>query len=445
MEDSLCSESTMSFFIQPCDFCNSNVAVLYCKADSAKLCLLCDHQVHCANALSLKHLRSLICDNCGAEPASVHCSKDNLVLCQHCDASSSVSSSLYSRTPIEGFMGCPSAIELASILELDLNPKIFTNSDIGYPLYEQNMVNLHDLVVPSGSFSVFLCTEKCRREMHQQLIELGKRENMRVNGDAEELGPETPPSRCEQLGNSESLEMENVDEEELLNQQMPLTSLLMLPNQEDARESDGVAEGDLLWDCSPTYQAAQIWDFQLGTTRDGAEPGPEEAGYDAKDPGFRIKNYRNLTKEAAFFNARKLLEDTNELSCSAPCEDILSRDSCSNKQLSRHTARTGETESTSLIESSSESILEEAKTCYSPRHAKVVERPRLGWFGTADRVRPKVDTELLAQNRCIAILRYKEKKKTRRFDNRVRYESRKAMADSRKRVKGRFVKASENC
>eukprot|EP00897_Mesotaenium_endlicherianum_P001811 jgi/Mesen1/1658/ME000135S00652 len=42
-----------------------------------------------------------------------------------------------------------------------------------------------------------------------------------------------------------------------------------------------------------------------------------------------------------------------------------------------------------------------------------------------------------------AMLRYMEKKKNRKFDKRIRYESRKARADIRKRVKGRFVKAGQ--
>ncbi|KAL1219592.1 Zinc finger protein CONSTANS-LIKE 10 [Cardamine amara subsp. amara] len=42
-----------------------------------------------------------------------------------------------------------------------------------------------------------------------------------------------------------------------------------------------------------------------------------------------------------------------------------------------------------------------------------------------------------------AVLRYKEKKKARKFDKRVRYVSRKERADVRRRVKGRFVKSGE--
>ncbi|XP_039029361.1 zinc finger protein CONSTANS-LIKE 9-like [Hibiscus syriacus] len=43
--------------------------------------------------------------------------------------------------------------------------------------------------------------------------------------------------------------------------------------------------------------------------------------------------------------------------------------------------------------------------------------------------------------RSDAVMRYKEKKKTRKFEKRVRYASRKERADVRKRAKGRFVKA----
>ena len=58
-------------------------------------------------------------------------------------------------------------------------------------------------------------------------------------------------------------------------------------------------------------------------------------------------------------------------------------------------------------------------------------------------VATKADLERLAQNRGDAMQRYKEKRKTRRYDKTIRYESRKARADTRLRVRGRFVKASE--
>ncbi|CAL9119270.1 unnamed protein product [Musa textilis] len=47
------------------------------------------------------------------------------------------------------------------------------------------------------------------------------------------------------------------------------------------------------------------------------------------------------------------------------------------------------------------------------------------------------------QARNEAKMRYNEKKKSRLFGKQIRYASRKARADTRKRVKGRFVKADE--
>ncbi|XP_027344483.1 zinc finger protein CONSTANS-LIKE 9-like isoform X3 [Abrus precatorius] len=56
---------------------------------------------------------------------------------------------------------------------------------------------------------------------------------------------------------------------------------------------------------------------------------------------------------------------------------------------------------------------------------------------------PCPENSLQSANRSNAVMRYKEKKKTRKFDKKVRYASRKARADVRRRVKGRFVKAGD--
>ncbi|KAF2284741.1 hypothetical protein GH714_029967 [Hevea brasiliensis] len=56
---------------------------------------------------------------------------------------------------------------------------------------------------------------------------------------------------------------------------------------------------------------------------------------------------------------------------------------------------------------------------------------------------PCPESSCPSANRSNAVMRYKEKKKTRKFEKRVRYASRKARADVRRRVKGRFVKAGD--
>lgn len=59
-------------------------------------------------------------------------------------------------------------------------------------------------------------------------------------------------------------------------------------------------------------------------------------------------------------------------------------------------------------------------------------------------VAPKeVVRELTSQERDTAISRYKEKKKNRRYEKHIRYESRKVRAETRTRIKGRFAKMDQ--
>lgn len=100
-----------------CDFCGNNTALLYCRADSAKLCFTCDREVHSTNQLFTKHTRWLLCNLCDSSPASILCSTESCVFCQNCDwESHDKQSALHERRPLEGFNGCPCVSELLSIL-----------------------------------------------------------------------------------------------------------------------------------------------------------------------------------------------------------------------------------------------------------------------------------------------------------------------------------------
>ena len=62
-----------------------------------------------------------------------------------------------------------------------------------------------------------------------------------------------------------------------------------------------------------------------------------------------------------------------------------------------------------------------------------------------------IDTEMMVgaahnltmQEREAKVMRYREKRKRRRYDKQILYESRKAYAELRPRVNGRFVKVPE--
>uniref|UniRef100_A0A5B6YP87 Putative zinc finger protein CONSTANS-LIKE 14-like isoform X1 n=1 Tax=Davidia involucrata TaxID=16924 RepID=A0A5B6YP87_DAVIN len=361
-------------------------------------------------------------------------------------------SSLHDRKPVEGFFGCLLAIELASVLGFDLKLHNSMNSNNYTSVCKSTVLTSQDLnedgptsdSVPSVEFSAMLklrnlSCEKYKNVVYKQLVELAKREMTRVDGDGAELGRGTPGS-CGLQGNPESTKG---DDEKLLHSQTPFTSLLMLPTPVDLTENDCVAEVDNMWNCNVSYQAPQIWDFHLGRSSICEEPGLLEVGYDASDPGFTIKNYSDLAKEASLATT-EVLQNMYEMNCSTIYEGMPSQNNHSRQLMSIHRPTTAESKNVTIAGPSLEFRLVEPKTYSSASNFQFGEQPFLAGNETIKTETAKVNMGLLARNRGNAMLRYKEKKKTRRYDKHIRYESRKARADTRKRVKGRFVKASES-
>lgn len=264
-----------------CDFCNQQPAVLYCRSDSAKLCLLCDQHVHSANLLSRKHLRSQICENCGSEPVSIQCTTDNLVLCQGCDwdahGSCSVSAT-HERSPVEDFSDCPSALELASLWGFDLE----CLKKAGQPPNpaSQNWFGAHDfdilqdLIVPQpkengvvwGNIDYGEMTMekemKCGKQnqvLYMQLVELLKKELM-VGGE-KNLDPPETLNKSDLNGNAEttSFELKNGIEANGIGLQSGFASLLMMPTHHDQfKQSDDIVDGDIYWSSSNQHNVQVV-------------------------------------------------------------------------------------------------------------------------------------------------------------------------------------------
>lgn len=68
-----------------CDSCKTTSATVFCRADSAFLCLGCDCKIHEANKLASRHARVWVCEVCEQAPASVTCKADAAALCVTCD------------------------------------------------------------------------------------------------------------------------------------------------------------------------------------------------------------------------------------------------------------------------------------------------------------------------------------------------------------------------
>ncbi|KAL3511487.1 hypothetical protein ACH5RR_030888 [Cinchona calisaya] len=462
----------------PCDFCNDEMAILYCRADSAKLCLLCDHQVHSANALSRKHLRSQICDNCSSDPVSVRCATDNLVLCQDCDwdaHGSCVFSKAHDRSLVEAFSGCPSALELASAWGLEIQDKktrFVVVEDAGRLDWGATAggflesVLLPEFMVPNdnnGSSSVTFSDcggelmkkhsppncGKQKQVIMKQLMGLLERDLLDSGGGGgEDLGPGAPNASGGGgvwQGNEERGGLKNGDDgvvgfvnqefqpQQQQQQNAPFMSLLMVQTPPNPKENDRLMEGNM-WNTNACDQSTQIWDFNLGRLRGNDETNPLELDYSANDVGFMMKSYGELLKEASLATTRGL--ELSGLKCSIVNEDMTSLNNFNSPTANQGPAKS-ERNNLPMGRATSGSC-----KCYGDlTDIHPVEQTVLVKSESTTTAIAKVDKELLANDRGNAMQRYKEKKKTRRYDKHIRYESRKARADTRKRVKGRFVKA----
>ncbi|GJN38998.1 hypothetical protein PR202_gb28088 [Eleusine coracana subsp. coracana] len=58
--------------------------------------------------------------------------------------------------------------------------------------------------------------------------------------------------------------------------------------------------------------------------------------------------------------------------------------------------------------------------------------------------RGEVPRPVMGEGREARLMRYREKRKNRRFEKTIRYASRKAYAETRPRIKGRFAKRTDN-
>uniref|UniRef100_A0A7C9D135 CCT domain-containing protein n=1 Tax=Opuntia streptacantha TaxID=393608 RepID=A0A7C9D135_OPUST len=339
-----------------CDYCGLNSAVVYCAADSASLCLLCDREIHSANALSLKHIR---------------------VPTRKPDA-------------MDGFSGCPSSAELVSLLGV-------------LPLDE-----FKDLVVP--------CLGEEEKEVYGQLGKLGRREEKEEERECAEFGPNTP-NICGNMDGFDQLELD-IDASKVVQPNMDFSSLVLING--DGNGNGGHAEetgensflnnghGDPLWDFDQApYPVNQVRDYPWG---------------------------RSWDIEEIPCSSKRMAENVNEIECSG----IFSSSHSTNTLCEQIFANVDHCSMTS-VGAAPEPKPMTSETFDGKHNFQVME-----WHcWRKPMTMSQADMEQLAETRGKAMQRYKEKKKTRRYEKQIRYESRKARAETRKRVKGRFVKTSD--
>ncbi|XP_041016756.1 zinc finger protein CONSTANS-LIKE 13 [Juglans microcarpa x Juglans regia] len=356
-----------------CDNCSEATALLYCRADSAKLCFLCDREIHSANQLFSKHTRSPLCDACDFSPASIFCSTESSVLCQNCDwERHNLSLSLvHNRRPLEGFTGCPSVSDLMAIVGFEEvgNKALFLSDEnddadefSDFLVWDDasHVFNFDDLIGSTNSAHEF-------QAMGGPPLPLPKNRNAACGQYKEDI-----LSQLREMAKSEpNSNHEAADAEPLINYR----SLVPEQNVQPRHMCTGFAH-DAEQIESPDFGAG---DFQWFS--DGGQAANQ----------FCISN---SFKRSYIEESPVVPEKHSDIGGSVS-----------------HANDGNEAQSLHVIISENSSAL------------------------------PKVSPhELNSQERDSALSRYKEKKKTRRYDKHIRYESRKVRAESRVRIKGRFAK-----
>ncbi|XWS31109.1 hypothetical protein CRYUN_Cryun23aG0049500 [Craigia yunnanensis] len=397
-----------------CDFCGDLRPVVYCRSDAACLCLSCDRNVHSANALSKRHSRTLLCDRCNSQPAFVRCEEERVSLCQNCDwmgHGTSTSNSTHKRQTINCYSGCPSSAELSSIW-----PFFLQSPSVGESTCEQEL----------GLMSISENIEKTSWGPTENTISQTSTGVAEVNDDRN-------ADKGSGWGGSSSIP--ELRSARLLDQPTGSTDTSLPKLYCPQTKYPGLCEDDLYDDFNVDEVDLNLEKYEelFGMTLNHSEELFENGGIDSlfgtKDMCAADSNCQGAV--AAEGSSVGLVNAIQPACSNAASAD--SRMSNKTDSILYFTARQAHS-NLSFSGLTGESSAGDYQDCGASSMLLMGEPP---WYP------PCTESSLTSATRSNAVMRYKEKKKTRMFEKRVRYASRKERADVRKRVKGRFVKAGD--
>lgn len=380
-----------------CDFCGEQRSIVYCRSDAASLCLSCDRNVHSANALSRRHSRTLVCERCNSQPAFVRCVEERMSLCQNCDWMGHTglnTGPVHKRQPVNCYSGCPSAAELSEIWSFLLDFPSVDDSTC-----EQGM----------GSMSITDNRPRdCQGSQGKKKVQNASLLMDKAMVWMESATPLLDPN------------LHNVDQ--IAGPSCSTTPKVFLSEAKGPAlcEDDGLYDG---FDMDEIDLSIENYEEFFGETHNNPEQLFDDGLFGTKD--ISGSNCPGAYAAEGSWGGR-----VNMPACSnvASADSIMSCKTEPNMRFSQQahpgipfSGLTGDSSAGDFQDCGASSI------------------PILGEPPWA----PRGPENSVSCSRSDAVLRYKEKKKARKFEKKVRYESRKARADVRRRVKGRFVKAGD--
>ncbi|WMV30792.1 hypothetical protein MTR67_024177 [Solanum verrucosum] len=406
-----------------CDLCSEARAVVYCKSDSARLCLQCDDYVHSPNPISRRHSRSFICDKCNSQPSVVRCMDEAISLCERCDWDGNGCIGTGHRLKkLNPYTGCPSPDEftkmLSQVLEMpigtDTNFGSFGNSFCSSLSINENNSSL-ETKVNEGSFVPSKLNELASNYKFEAAWAIPLEPNYLTFYHSDL----TPFSEGSALSKKDCPTKDlGLQEGDVLSKGVDFDDVTLdfncgyeiLPNSLPTGFSDENKELDCL-----------VMEKNSSVTGSNNVETSHEATSSVQQEYMGLQS----SQMSAAASSTNLLQT---MSANANCMLMNSNCNGSIGALPFLPAPIHPSMSLSLSNITGESCAEQ--DCgLSPGFLN--EAP---W---------DLSLENCPQKRHEAKMRYNEKKKTRTFGKQIRYASRKARADTRRRVKGRFVKAGE--
>nr|AQQ11854.1 constans-like protein [Phyllostachys edulis] len=390
-----------------CDFCGEQRAMVYCRSDAASLCLSCDRNVHSANALSRRHMRTLLCDRCVSQPGAVRCLEENTSLCQNCDWNGHGAASLaagHKRQTINCYSGCPSSAELSRIWSFVMDiPTVAAE-----PNCEEGISMMS--IIDSG------VSNHC-----------GAPEDSSLLGIASTALTSDPPTggKLKPLIGSSSGHGINLLP---LATDQPAGPVSMTPKVPYVTDKEMFNDGSIYEDLYEDGADLTFENYEelFGTSHIQTEQLFDDAGIDSY---FELKEMPAV--DSSEQSKPMQPECSNEVSADSGMSNLGAR---ADSSLCIPARQARSSISLSFSGLTGESNAGDYQDCGVSPMLLMGEPP---WHP------PGPEASLPGGSRDSALTRYKEKKKRRKFDKKIRYASRKARADVRKRVKGRFVKAGE--
>ncbi|XP_050883544.1 putative zinc finger protein CONSTANS-LIKE 11 isoform X2 [Lathyrus oleraceus] len=402
-----------------CEFCEIVRAVVYCKPDSARLCMRCDAIVHSANALARRHPRSLLCDRCNFDSAIVRCVDYKMSLCQLCDWNSTDECFAlgHNHVLLTFYTGCPSLAELS---------KIWPHFVYGNSSAESNVASSKPLDWPPEKNHGCFHLEKAKNKMD------GEEPSVKD----EQPWIETPPIVSSNSNGTKYCR----DQAFLFDLDSNQQKLQGCPDVKELvfHEGTSLCEGFNVDDVQLDFESA---DEIFGRSQSAAKYNHEDGGMKCllMDKNIQVTKCTSLTEIAAEAlsplqqdcvagGSTSVMQGINNNANSA----LMTPSSNSSITMGFPQSQIHSGTSIELPNLNGENNVTELLNCELPPVFHPGESP---W-------EPNLEGTC-AEAREQAKMRYQEKKKTRTFGKQIRYASRKARADTRKRVKGRFVKAEE--